>query len=301
MADLSDRLKSALADRYRIERELGSGGMATVYLAEDLKHHRKVAVKVLRPELAAALGAHRFHREIEIAANLNHPHILPLLDSGDADGFLYYVMPFVDGETLRDKLNRKTQLGIEEAVKITPAPRSTTGSGIQGNQGRRSSCYSAESLNRDSAIDELTQPKRAAGELPAAMRNAMKSVSCGALVALLAVGFQACAGSAGPKLAPSAEHDDPYTVTVQVENRNFYDANVYAFRSGYRLRLGRVVGKTSETFTFRWMQAELRMLIDFIGGGQTVSEKTMVHPGLSDNLRLIIDARHDRIATLRGR
>ena len=95
MADLLDRVKSALADRYRIERELGSGGMATVYLAQDLKHERRVAVKVLRPELAAALGPGRFHREIKIAANLHHPHILPLYDSGDEDGLLYYVMPLV--------------------------------------------------------------------------------------------------------------------------------------------------------------------------------------------------------------
>ena len=113
------RLKSALADRYAIEHELGAGGMATVYLAEDLKHHRKVAVKVLRPELAAVLGAERFVKEIETTANLQHPNILPLFDSGEADSFLYYVMPFIDGETLRDKLNRETQLGIEEAVKIT--------------------------------------------------------------------------------------------------------------------------------------------------------------------------------------
>ncbi len=93
--------------------------MATVYLAEDLKHKRKVAVKVLRPELAAVLGAERFVQEITTTANLQHPHILPLHDSGDVDGFLYYVMPFIDGETLRDKLNRETQLGIDEAVKIT--------------------------------------------------------------------------------------------------------------------------------------------------------------------------------------
>ncbi len=113
------RLKAALADRYAIQEELGAGGMATVYLAEDLKHHRKVAVKVLRPELAAILGAERFLKEIEVTANLQHPHILPLFDSGEADSFLYYVMPFIDGETLRDKLSRETQLGIEEAVKIT--------------------------------------------------------------------------------------------------------------------------------------------------------------------------------------
>jgi serine/threonine protein kinase len=93
MTDALDRLTSALSDRYTIEREIGAGGMATVYLAEDLKHHRKVAVKVLRPELAAALGPERFIREIEVTANLHHPHILPLYDSGEADGFLCYVMP----------------------------------------------------------------------------------------------------------------------------------------------------------------------------------------------------------------
>ncbi len=121
MTDQLDRLKAALADRYKIERQLGVGGMATVYLAEDLKHKRKVAVKVLRPELAAVLGAERFVQEITTTANLQHPHILPLFDSGEADGFLYYVMPFIDGETLRDKLNRETQLGIDEAVGITTA------------------------------------------------------------------------------------------------------------------------------------------------------------------------------------
>ncbi|HEX6944191.1 MAG TPA: serine/threonine-protein kinase, partial [Gemmatimonadaceae bacterium] len=111
-------LASALADRYRIERELGQGGMATVYLAEDLKHKRKVALKVLKPELAAVLGADRFVQEITTTAALQHPHILPLFDSGTAEGFLYYVMPFIQGETLRDKLNRETQLGVDEAVKI---------------------------------------------------------------------------------------------------------------------------------------------------------------------------------------
>jgi len=121
MTDLLTRLAAALADRYRIERELGQGGMATVYLAEDLKHDRRVALKVLRPELAAVIGAERFVVEIKTTAQLQHPHILPLFDSGTADGFLYYVMPFVDGETLRSKLDRETQLGIEEAVKITVA------------------------------------------------------------------------------------------------------------------------------------------------------------------------------------
>jgi Tol biopolymer transport system component/tRNA A-37 threonylcarbamoyl transferase component Bud32 len=112
-------LFAALADRYTIERELGQGGMATVYLAQDLKHDRKVALKVLRPELAAVLGAERFVVEIKTTAALQHPHILPLFDSGTADGFLYYVMPYIEGETLRDKLSRETQLGIEEAVRIT--------------------------------------------------------------------------------------------------------------------------------------------------------------------------------------
>ncbi len=102
MPEITARLSTALADRYRIERHLGEGGMATVYLAEDLKHERKVAVKVLRPELAAVLGAERFVQEIKTTANLQHPHILPLHDSGDADGFIYYVMPFIDGETLRE-------------------------------------------------------------------------------------------------------------------------------------------------------------------------------------------------------
>ncbi len=112
------RLATALADRYRIERELGQGGMATVYLAEDLKHKRRVAVKVLKPELAAVLGAERFVQEITTTASLSHPHILPLFDSGTADGFLFYVMPYIEGETLRDKLNRETQLGVDEAVRI---------------------------------------------------------------------------------------------------------------------------------------------------------------------------------------
>jgi TolB-like protein/Tfp pilus assembly protein PilF len=114
-----DRLNAALQARYTIQRELGSGGMATVYLAEDLKHHRQVAIKVLRPELAASLGVERFMREIEIAANLTHPHILPLFDSGEADGFLYYVMPFIEGESLRDRLQRDGKLGVQEAIRLT--------------------------------------------------------------------------------------------------------------------------------------------------------------------------------------
>ena len=118
MTEPVSRLQTALADRYRIERELGQGGMATVYLAEDLKHHRKVAVKVLRPDLAATLGPERFAREIEVAARLQHPHILGLLDSGDADGFFYYVMPYVEGETLRDRLTRGGELPVPEAVRL---------------------------------------------------------------------------------------------------------------------------------------------------------------------------------------
>jgi serine/threonine protein kinase len=116
--DTPVRLSAALADRYRVERELGAGGMATVYLAEDLRHHRKVALKVLRPELAAVIGAERFLHEITTTANLQHPHILPLHDSGTVDGTVFYVMPFVEGETLRDRLSREKQLSIDDAVRI---------------------------------------------------------------------------------------------------------------------------------------------------------------------------------------
>ena len=118
VTDQLARLRTALADRYTIERELGAGGMATVYLAEDLKHDRRVAVKVLRPELAAALGPDRFPREIRILARLQHPHILPLLDSGEADGFLFYTMPYVDGESLRERIDREGALPVPEAVRI---------------------------------------------------------------------------------------------------------------------------------------------------------------------------------------
>ena len=116
--EAAERLSRALSDRYRIERELGAGGMATVYLAQDLKHDRKVAIKVLRPELAAVIGAERFLSEIKTTANLQHPHILPLHDSGQADSFLFYVMPFVEGESLRDRLNREKQLPVADAVRI---------------------------------------------------------------------------------------------------------------------------------------------------------------------------------------
>jgi len=117
MSDL-DRLTTALAEHYRIERELGKGGMATVYLGEDLRHQRRVAVKVLRPDLSAIVGADRFLNEIRVTANLQHPHILPLYDSGSADGLLFYVMPYVQGESLRERLNREKQLPIDEAVRL---------------------------------------------------------------------------------------------------------------------------------------------------------------------------------------
>ncbi len=119
MAGDTDRLRDALAGRYAIERELGSGGMATVHLARDAKHDREVAVKVLKPELAAAVGPNRFLREIKITARLNHPHILPLLDSGEADSFLYYVMPFVSGGSLRQLLRSEADVSVEAAVRIT--------------------------------------------------------------------------------------------------------------------------------------------------------------------------------------
>jgi serine/threonine protein kinase len=134
MPEPLDRLKAALADRYTIEREIGRGGMATVYLAEDLKHHRKVAIKVFDPELARALGAERFLREVEITARLNHPHILPLLDSGQIGdqtarrpdavsapstvALLFYVMPYVEGETLRERMTREGQLPLDDALEI---------------------------------------------------------------------------------------------------------------------------------------------------------------------------------------
>src|SRR6185437_12914272 len=118
MTELLTRLQTALAGRYQLERELGAGGMATVYLAQDIRHTRQVAVKVLRPELAAVIGAERFLGEIKLTANLQHPHILPLFDSGEADSFLFYVMPFVEGETLRRRLDREKQLPVPDALRI---------------------------------------------------------------------------------------------------------------------------------------------------------------------------------------
>ncbi len=119
MTELQERVAAGLAERYSIKRELGRGGMASVFLAQDRKHGRPVAVKVLRPEIAGALGTDRFLLEIQIAAHLNHPHVLPLLDSGEADDLLYYVMPYVEGETLRERLTRVGQLSVEDALQIT--------------------------------------------------------------------------------------------------------------------------------------------------------------------------------------
>ncbi|MCZ6917976.1 MAG: serine/threonine-protein kinase [Gemmatimonadetes bacterium] len=119
MSDVDQQLSEALAARYEFQRELGQGGMATVYLAKDLKHGREVAVKVLRPDLAASIGSDRFLREIEIAARLQHPHIVVLIVSGEAAEFLYYVMPYVEGESLRGLMLRQGLLGIQEAMVIT--------------------------------------------------------------------------------------------------------------------------------------------------------------------------------------
>jgi len=121
MSDTAARLNAALKGRYTIERKLGEGGMATVYLADDIKHNRKVALKVLKPELAAIVGAERFLSEIQVTAKLTHPHILPLHDSGEADGFLFYVMPYLAGESLRDRIDREKQLPVDEAVRIATA------------------------------------------------------------------------------------------------------------------------------------------------------------------------------------
>src|SRR3954463_15623546 len=118
MSDTPASLASSLADRYTVERLIGHGGMATVHLAEERKHRRKVAIKVLKQEFAASVGAERFLREIGIAARLAHPHIVPLIDSGESDGSLYYVSPYVTGGSLRDKLNREKRLSVTETLRI---------------------------------------------------------------------------------------------------------------------------------------------------------------------------------------
>jgi len=119
LTNVQQTLSLSLADRYRIERELGRGGMAAVYLARDVKHDRDVAIKVLHPDLGAAIGSERFLSEIRTTARLQHPHILPLLDSGEAGGLLYYVMPLVTGETLRARLERERQLSIDDTLSIS--------------------------------------------------------------------------------------------------------------------------------------------------------------------------------------
>jgi len=124
MSDVAERLATALQGRYTIQRELGSGGMATVYLAEDLKHRRQVAIEVLRPELAASLGTDRFVREIEIAARLTHPNILALHDCGAADGLLYHTMPHVKSESLRERVDHDGKLSVAEAVRRRGCRRS---------------------------------------------------------------------------------------------------------------------------------------------------------------------------------
>ena len=135
-ADAMHSLNAALTDRYRIARELGQGGMATVYLAHDIKHGRDVAIKVLHPDLGAVLGGERFLSEIRTTARLQHPHILPLLDSGEADGLLYYVMPLVTGETLRTRLERERQLPIADAVRIAREVASALDYAHRQNVGR---------------------------------------------------------------------------------------------------------------------------------------------------------------------
>src|SRR5262245_39444015 len=119
--DAPQRLIAALAGRYEVDREIGRGGMATVYLARDLRHDRRVALKVLDPDLGAMLGIDRFLAEIRVTANLQHPHLLPLFDSGEADGLLYYVMPYVEGENLRRRMDRERQLPVEEVIRIATA------------------------------------------------------------------------------------------------------------------------------------------------------------------------------------
>lgn len=116
-----DKLRTSLSDRYRIERQIGVGGMATVYLARDLRHDRPVALKLLSPELGAVLGPERFLSEIRVTANLQHPNLLPLLDSGEAEGLLYYVMPYIEGESLRARLEREKQMPVAEAVRLAAA------------------------------------------------------------------------------------------------------------------------------------------------------------------------------------
>ncbi|HTL04533.1 MAG TPA: protein kinase, partial [Gemmatimonadales bacterium] len=119
MSELQQRLQSGLTGRYTLERELGQGGMAVVFLARDLRHDRKVALKVLRPEISVEIGADRFLREIKMAAGLTHPHILPVFDSGEAGGLLFYVMPNMEGRSLRERIEAEKQLSLDDALRIT--------------------------------------------------------------------------------------------------------------------------------------------------------------------------------------
>jgi serine/threonine protein kinase len=138
-----ERLKAALADRYQIQRELGSGGMATVYLAQDLKHDRQVAMKVLRPEVATSLGTERFLAEIRLTARLQHSHIVPLFDSGEASGFLYYVMPYIEGESLRARLEREQCLDVEQMLGIARPVAQALAAAHEstGISSQRTSCF----------------------------------------------------------------------------------------------------------------------------------------------------------------
>src|SRR5687767_14111646 len=200
-----DRLRTSLSDVYSIDRELGRGGMATVYLAQDVKHERLVALKVLHPELAASLGPDRFLREIKTAARLNHPHILALHDPGEADGFLYYVMPYVEGESLRERRDREQLLPVEEAVHHARSIASALGFAHRQNIVHRDikpenvMLYEGEAMVMDFGIakavsaagsDTLTQtgmmvgtpayvsPEQAAGETNLDGRSDQYSLAC---------------------------------------------------------------------------------------------------------------------------
>jgi signal transduction histidine kinase len=184
---IPDRLAGALADRYRLERELGQGGMATVYLAEDLKHGRKVAVKVLKPELAAVLGADRFVVEIRTTAALQHPNILPLFDSGECDRFLYYVMPFIQGETLRAKLDRTTRQIAW--IELLPGPDSPGVTVIASSQVEVPSELDEEQRALTSAACSSGQLKRGSGQGSAARSAAVPLTSEGVVVGALGVTY----------------------------------------------------------------------------------------------------------------
>src|SRR6476661_4710584 len=177
---MQEQLSKALEDRYRIERELGRGGMATVYLAEDFRHGRDVAVKVLHPDLASALGSDRFLREIRIAARLNHPNILPLFDSGEASGFLYYVMPYIDGESLRDRLNRDKLVHRDikpENIMMHEGQPMVMDFGI----GKALTAAGADTLTQVGMVvgtPAYVSPEQAAGELDIDGRSDQYSLGC---------------------------------------------------------------------------------------------------------------------------